>query len=231
MEWSEEHDVLFLREMLARNMFGAKKGSPARGLAWEAIVDHLNEIHSPNFHLKVKKGCTRAVEPSPKKFSKKMSEEEKASGISVEELTEKESLIEELVEKEDDIQAKAESASKQQLKDNKTAEDIRKKAMESLKETKKRNSDEGGASPKRRKSRRAEPLVDFLREKAAADREIRQQELRARQQEQESQQKMMKAMILQQQQMNTALLTVVQKLLDNLSAIKMFLFKTYVVFV
>ena len=69
--------------------------------------------------------------------------------------------------------SKAESASKQQLKDNETAEDIRKKAMESLKETKKRNSDEGGASPKRCKSR----LAEFLREKAAADREIRQQEL------------------------------------------------------
>ena len=54
-----------------------------------------------------------------------MSEEKKASGISVEELMEKESLIEELVEREDAIQAKAESASKQQLKDNKTAEDIR----------------------------------------------------------------------------------------------------------
>ena len=55
MQWSEEHDVLFLKEMLARNVFGAKKGSPARGLAWEAIVDHLNEIHSPKFQLKVKK--------------------------------------------------------------------------------------------------------------------------------------------------------------------------------
>ena len=39
--------------------------------------------------------------------------------------------------REDTIGAKAESASKQQLKDNETAEDIRKKAMESLKETKK----------------------------------------------------------------------------------------------
>ena len=67
-----------------------------------------------------------------------MSEEEKASGISVEELTEKESLIEELVEREDAIQAKAELASKQELKDNET---IGKKATESLKETKKRNSD------------------------------------------------------------------------------------------
>ena len=51
MEWSE-HDVLFLREMLAKNIFGAKKGSPACGLAWEAIVDSVNEIHSPKFQLK-----------------------------------------------------------------------------------------------------------------------------------------------------------------------------------
>ena len=207
MEWSEEHDVLFLREMVARNVFGTKKGSPAPGLAWEAIVDSLNEIHSPKFQLKDKKAVRERWNLLRETFSKKMSEEEKASGISVEELTEKESLIEELVDREDTIHAKAESASKQQLKDNETAEDIRKKAMERLKETKKRNSDEGGASPKRRKSRRAEPLVDFLREKAAA--------LRVKQQEQESQQQMIKNMILQQQEMNNAFLTVVKKLLDK----------------
>ena len=215
MEWSKEHDVLFLREMLARNVFGTKKGSPARGLAWEAIVDNLNDIHCPKFQLKDKKAVRERLNLLRKKFSKKMSEEQKASGISVEELTEKESLIEELVEIEDTIHAKAESASKQQLKDNETAEDIRNKAMESLKETRKRNSDEGEASPKRRKSRGAEPLIDFLREKAAADREIRQDELRAKQQEQESQQQMMKAMMLQQEQMNTAFLSVVKKLLDK----------------
>ena len=129
------------------------------------------------------------MEPSPKKVQQKDERGREGKwdfcgrvngeGISVEELTEKESLIEELVEREDTIQAKAESASKQQLKDNETAEDISKKAMESLKETKKCNSDEGGASPKCRKSKSAEPLVDFLREKAAADREIRQEGLRA----------------------------------------------------
>ena len=47
---------------------------------------------------------------------------------------------------------KAESASKQQFKDNETAEDIRVKAMERLKEIKKRDSDEGGASPKRHRT-------------------------------------------------------------------------------
>ena len=65
------------------------------------------------------------------------------------------------------------------------------------------------------KSRHAKPLVNFLREKAAANREITQQELRAKQQEQECQQQMMKAMILQQQQMNTAFLNVVEKLPKN----------------
>ena len=54
------------------------------------------------------------------------------------------------VEREDTIPANAESASKQELKANETAEDIRKRAMESLKETEKRISDKGGASPKRR---------------------------------------------------------------------------------
>ena len=87
--------------------------------------------------------------------------------------------------------------------------------MESLKESKRRNSDEVGGSSKRHKPRRTEPLVDFLREKAVADREIRQQELSAKQQEQESQQQMIKSMMLQQQQMNNAFLTVVQRLLDK----------------
>ena len=155
------------------------------------------------------------MEPSPKKVQRKDERGREGKWDFCGRLTEKESLTEELVDREDTIHAKAESASKQQLKDNETAEDIRKKAMESLKETKKRNSDEGGVSPKRRKSRRAEPLVDFLREKAAADREIKQQELRVKQQEQESQQQMMKAMILQQQEMNNAFLTVVEKLLDK----------------
>ena len=73
MEWTEEHDVLFLSEMLARNVFGTKKGSPARGLACEAIVDSLNEIHSPKFQLKDNKAVRELWNLLRKKFSKKMS--------------------------------------------------------------------------------------------------------------------------------------------------------------
>ena len=60
MDWSEEHDVLFLTEMLAR-----KKGSPAGGLAWEAIVDNLNKIHCPKFQLKDKKAVREQWNPPP----------------------------------------------------------------------------------------------------------------------------------------------------------------------
>ena len=71
MEWSEEHDVLFLRELLARNVFGTKKGSPACGLAWEALVDSQNEIHYPKFQLKDKKAVRERWNLLRKKFSKR----------------------------------------------------------------------------------------------------------------------------------------------------------------
>ena len=72
------------------------------------------------------------MEPSLKKFSEKMSEEEKASGISVEDFKEKGSLIGELVEREDTIQAKAESASKEEFKDNQIAEDIKVELLQNV---------------------------------------------------------------------------------------------------
>ena len=49
MEWTEEKDVFMLREMLGSNVFAHKKGSPARGLAWEAIVSTLNGLESQEF--------------------------------------------------------------------------------------------------------------------------------------------------------------------------------------
>ena len=96
-------------------------------------------------------------------------------------LTEKEALIEKLVSREDNATAsEAETASKQQEKE--TAENMRKKAMETLGETNKQKSEsKDGSTGKRGKSGRcAKPLVDFLKEKSAADRKIRQQELSER---------------------------------------------------
>ena len=78
-----------MSEMLARTILEQRmKGSPARGLAWEAMVDILNEIHSRKFQLKDKKAVRERWNLLRKKFSKKVSEEAKANGICVEELTE-----------------------------------------------------------------------------------------------------------------------------------------------
>lgn len=148
-----------------------------------------------------------------KKFTKKIREEENASGIAVNDLTEKEALIEELVSREDTATApKAETTSKQQ--ENGTAENTRKKPMQTLGETNNRKSESNDRSTgKRGKSGRcAKPL---LREKSEADREIRQQELEIRKQEEQSQKNVFQTLLQNQQQMNGMILTVVQKILDD----------------
>ena len=52
MEWTDEHDVLMMREMLASDLFSFRKGSPGRGIVWEAIAEKLNKINSPEFRIK-----------------------------------------------------------------------------------------------------------------------------------------------------------------------------------
>lgn len=45
MAWSQEHDILFLREMVASDIFmykKYKKGSVDRGEVWDDMVDRLN---------------------------------------------------------------------------------------------------------------------------------------------------------------------------------------------
>lgn len=92
--------------------------------------------------------------------------------------------------------------------------------MESMRETKKRKlsrgtTDEDQPTTSGRK-RCAQPLVDFLRENANAERELRQQELDIlKRKEQEKQQETIQAMMLQQQQMNQAFISVVKKLLEK----------------
>ena len=44
MEWTDDHDILFLHEMIASELFQFKKGSPDRGKIWESIQERLNEL-------------------------------------------------------------------------------------------------------------------------------------------------------------------------------------------
>ena len=91
--------------------------------------------------------------------------------------------------------------------------------MESMRETKKLKLSRGTTDKDQPttsgRKRRAQPLVDFLRENANAERELRQQELDIKRKEQEKQQETIQAMMLQQQQMNQAFIALVKKLLEK----------------
>ena len=44
MEWTDEHNVLMLREMIVSDVFSFKKGSVSRGDAWDSIAEKLKSV-------------------------------------------------------------------------------------------------------------------------------------------------------------------------------------------
>ena len=220
MEWTADHDVILLREMIGSDLFSFKKGSVARGERWEAITGKLNQVKTPRFHLKDKRAVRDRWVLLQKKHKTKMHEEEAASGISVDEMSEIDVLLEELVEREESLSKLEDAQSRKQKQDKSKAEDISQKALERYSETKKRkstqNSDECEEKPKRqRRSARTEPLIEFMQERAKTERDLRQQEIDLRRVEQERNQQVIATVLQQQQQTTQAILSVIQKIIDK----------------
>ena len=86
--------------MVVSDVFSFKKGSVSRGDAWDSIAEKLNQIDSPQFRIKDKRGVRERWVLVRRKLRSKIREEEAASAVVVEDLTEKEVLIEELIERE-----------------------------------------------------------------------------------------------------------------------------------
>ena len=93
MERSEEHDILFLREMAASDIFMYKKGSVDRGKVWDDIVDRLNRNQNPKFVIKEKRGDRDRWSLLLNKFKKQMVDDELASGMAPKDISEKDNLI------------------------------------------------------------------------------------------------------------------------------------------
>ena len=172
MEWSEENDIILLREMISREIFSFKKGSPDRGKTWESILrnSQLNQIENPKFHIKEKRGVRDRWNILQGKFLKRMREQQAASGIECEDLSEKDALIEELTERERSFQVKE----KNTAKDKEAAESVKRKAMESMKDSKRKTSkdsdlDPGLAAGGKKPRKTAAEVVDFLKEKAKCE--------------------------------------------------------------
>ena len=73
MEWTDEHEVLMLREMIVSYVFSFKKGSVGRGDACD--TEKLNQIDSPQFRIKDKRGVRDRWALFQRKFRSKIREE------------------------------------------------------------------------------------------------------------------------------------------------------------
>ena len=141
-------------------------------------------MENPKFHIKEKRGVRDRWNILQGKFLKRMREEEAASGIECEELSEKDTLIEELSERERSFQVKE----KNTAKDKEAAESVRRKAMERMKDSKRKTSqdsdlDPGLAAGGKKSRKTATEVVDFLKEKAKCEQTQRQQEMELRRKE------------------------------------------------
>ena len=180
MQWKPEHDVIFLREVLASDLHSTRKGSTERGKIWSQIVERLNEASSCKFTIGPKSLADR-LKLLMQKYKQKMRIEERASGIDTE-MTETDVMLEEICEKEEVAEQTDESEKKKAKAEKETAEKMRLKAMETLSESQKRNKENNEET--RAKSRKSVgDAVSYLQEKSNQEMALRREEVELKKKE------------------------------------------------
>ena len=164
MDWTEEHDIILLREVLAQDPnfitllqrngldrgavelaqdpYSYKTGSRERGQVLQTFADVLNNMQQPQFKV-TSRSIRDHLNSLLSKFKSKTNKELKASGIEVETTQLNASLEEVLSAKtEYDIKfSKLDDKKKQKTEDDENSgEAVRNRFMERLSETKKRQA-------------------------------------------------------------------------------------------
>ena len=155
-----------------------KKGGKQRGEAWTQIAKRLSGSDELVFRVD-QRGVRERMERLKTNYKAKMREEESASGITVEEISELDALICEIIERQRMAEEAQESNAnwKKNDADKKTAEEMRKVAMERYGETRKRSEEEDNTDKKVKRKKSGGDAVDFLREKAQMEKELRKEEI------------------------------------------------------
>ena len=208
MQWKPEHDAIFLREVLASDLYSTHKGSSERGKIWSQLAKKLNEVSSCKF-IVTQKPLRDRLKLLTQKHKQKMRSEERASGIDPE-ITEIDIMLEEVCEKEEVAEEEDETKKKKAKAEKESAEKMRLKAMEKLSESQKRKDSNEEARPK--KSRKSiGDAVSYLQEKSKQEIALRKEEIELKKQEEgriahlsEQQLKMQQDMLqmIQQQHQN-----------------------------
>ena len=79
MNWTEEHDSVFCREIIFVNPFSAKKKSVQRSALWQKVADTLNGITDPVFYVD-KRSVRDHIGVLVQRFKRKEAKELKESG-------------------------------------------------------------------------------------------------------------------------------------------------------
>ena len=215
MTWTDEHNVMLLREILLFEPWIQKHGSTERGQVWKRIAESLNQLERPLFRVD-DRACRDHYKLLEKKFVRRINEEEKASGIAPEEETELDNAIrnaweqfKEFDKKHNDEKQKKESEASKEIA---VAQEFRNASLETFGQTRKRLNfeEDSSSSPRQKKSKSStSETIAFLREKNESELELRRQELQIRKAElaeREKNQTQMYQFMQQQQQRSTQLM-------------------------
>ena len=140
MKWTKEHDVLLGKEVMLFELWKYKLGSRERGNCLDRIAESLNQLQEPFFNVS-QKSIRDRLKILERDFKRKDRFERNASGISPEK-SEIDVIMEDYLERKEEQERESEKISDKTAKDKASAEEMRKKAMESLGETKKRAGDD-----------------------------------------------------------------------------------------
>lgn len=209
MCWTEQHDKRLIGEIALVDPFtGTKKGTVQRGKKWDEITENLCQLQYPLFKVE-KRGVRDRYNLLSQRYRKKMKEEEKESGVSPE-LTEIEMGLQSIIEVEDaaEKETQSQSATKRDKFDQekRSAEQIRKKAMEKLGETQKRKATTDDDEEWKKKKRRStsNDSIHYLKEKNEQLAKYKEEELEMKKKELELETKkhdtMMQVFLKQQEQ-------------------------------
>ena len=179
MIWTDQHDEMLCREILSIEPSNYASGTVQRGEAWELIAENLNLITEVKFSVNqrsVRERCKLICT----KYSAKMKNEERQSGIAPDEMTDLEKALEKELEKEkEEVREKAEQ-------EKQTVEQTRRRSMETFKDTNKRKQIDDEASYSKERTRRSgKETVVYLKERFQFDQEIMKKEMEMKEKEAE----------------------------------------------
>ena len=200
MKWTEEKDVILLTAMAGEGVFEWKHGSRERGSAWDVVAKNLN--CQKEFSVN-QRSLRDRFNTLARKVKAKLAKEERATGGGEVLQSESDKLVEELITLRDESEKKGEDQSEAKreavVNEKKQALEMRDRALERIGETRKRNEEERAEEKKtvgKKRRRSGGDMLEWLKERAESDLEIKKQEIKEKREEREA----MEATRLEQQQ-------------------------------